>query len=657
MKISILTRLSAVMLCVAVLGVAASVFWGLQKLKEPYLLTTYYFETTEKISVKTRHLIDVYLGSGDAQALSMAASFIDTDLRSSVEALPIELQEALSPSIDALKESLEVDLRAAGKLAQNPQTLLLQNERELYASLDSLKDYMSEAGAAVDGDLLRSYRRIRDQLVQLVSLRALVRSEYFSTFNPSFLESLETYNQDISVLTGELKALPLLGVQAEEEVDEFAVLMGLEPDVEKTEEVDKGEEIISEINYLASRYSLELDNTLEMVAQGNAAKSKVAALIVTLENEAQKGKTYIDEMRKDVQSQVILGVVAFLGLLILVGSASVLLQFAVLRGIRNVANYILMMSSGDFSTSLTQKSAFQELLLLSDSANKMQGYLKKLVQEIRGEVAVVQQVSQQMDQLAAENEATSHQQSQEIGEVSSSMDIQLSAFEGVAESAQSGFDAATAGRAAVQHSTEMMGQLESSITELADEVSDGVKMITNLQEDSQNIESVLNVIMTIADQTNLLALNAAIEAARAGDHGRGFAVVADEVRQLARRTSESTTEIHGIIEGLKSSSGSVAAAMLAQQQKAEKSVEHSQSAVERLQEVVTAIEKINAVNNQIASSTDDQVNSVQGVQQGLHRLQNSAEEASTRMQAAREQSEQLATISSSLNQLVARYKI
>jgi methyl-accepting chemotaxis protein len=110
-----------------------------------------------------------------------------------------------------------------------------------------------------------------------------------------------------------------------------------------------------------------------------------------------------------------------------------------------------------------------------------------------------------------------------------------------------------------------MDQLEQSIGEIsrsaalaADVAGQAVESaraaeatVARLEQASDEIGGITNLITSIAEQTNLLALNATIEAARAGEAGRGFAVVAGEVKELAKATAGATESISSKVEAIR----------------------------------------------------------------------------------------------------------
>jgi methyl-accepting chemotaxis protein len=71
------------------------------------------------------------------------------------------------------------------------------------------------------------------------------------------------------------------------------------------------------------------------------------------------------------------------------------------------------------------------------------------------------------------------------------------------------------------------------------------------------MNGIVEIIQNIAGQINLLALNATIESARAGEAGKGFAVVATEVKNLANQVATATSQIAGEIGNIQSVSDDV----------------------------------------------------------------------------------------------------
>jgi methyl-accepting chemotaxis protein len=214
-------------------------------------------------------------------------------------------------------------------------------------------------------------------------------------------------------------------------------------------------------------------------------------------------------------------------------------------------------------------------------------------------IAAASQLSTTSNQAAAgaqEQSATTAGMASSIEEMSASIDAVGERAQEAKAISEYSSDQSDAGGKVVHSAADEMRLV-------ADAVNASAQSIRDLENYSQEISAIVNVIREIADQTNLLALNAAIEAARAGEQGRGFAVVADEVRKLAERTGQSTQQISAMI-------GKVQAGT-------RKAVEEMGAGVERVNQGVTLAHQAGDSITGIQNSEARIIASVEGIADAL----------------------------------------
>jgi methyl-accepting chemotaxis protein len=393
-----------------------------------------------------------------------------------------------------------------------------------------------------------------------------------------------------------------------------------------------------------------------MMSAFDEAASKLAKMVddfvVSASTRADDALTRQKQMSETALTQIwVSGVTVTVFVLILFFSMS-----GALRVLPEIVNQLHLLADGDLT--VTNKiNRSDEIGDLAITLNKMRDSLQKMIARISGMSDRLTDSSSELQLVVNKADATTAQQRSETDQVATAMNEMTAAVHEVASNISHAANAAKESNDETRNGQQVVGQTVARIQELAKNIEAAADTIRQLEQDSQKITAVLDVIKGVAEQTNLLALNAAIEAARAGEQGRGFAVVADEVRTLASRTQRSTEEINKMIAGLLSGTRAAVTVMTTSREHVRSVVDQAAKANASLNNIAEAVARIHDMSAQIASSSEEQGAVAEEINRNIVKIGGMTEDAAEVSKYVASTIQDLAGLAMNLRQICAQFKI
>ena len=653
MRLKLLTNLNTALLVAVCLALGATLWWSQHALERPFLLMERYVNLSQQFQNQVARNIEDYLASGDALRLNDATTALDT-LKTELGPLPPALASALRPSLESLSAYSNSELLAAGKLAGDPQALLIQAERELGATLEQLAQYASQSSAPAAQDYLSPLVEASQHVAKL----SLSREKLVSSGRSELASDVERELTTLQAQAHTLDALPLLGVRAKSASasDDFAALMGLESQQSGQAE-DAAVSLKRELNNLLNRYPGELKRTQTQIEQRTQLAAATHVKLDAVQQAIAGLEPVVRAEHGQIQQEVRLIQAVMIALILLIALLIDTLQRKLAKVLTHLAPMLGTWAQGDFSRDIQLGNTNRELHDIQASLNRLRTYLVNLVGTLRVNAEQVAGSSQALAELSNGLHSGAERQAGDTAQIRDALGELEATISQVAGDASQAADASRSAGLAVAQGQRVIGQSLTGLHALVGEVQGNAQMIEQLAEESATIGGVLTVIRSIADQTNLLALNAAIEAARAGEMGRGFAVVAEEVRTLAQRTAGATGEIQTLIGGLQAAARQSVEGMRAQVVHAQATAQQAQAADGALDEIVEAIATIADTAVRIADVTAQQSGAVSEIRDHSERIHQLGDDNLQRIGQGRDQGERLLVLGGELNAAVQAFRV
>ncbi|WP_239075351.1 methyl-accepting chemotaxis protein [Planosporangium flavigriseum] len=415
-------------------------------------------------------------------------------------------------------------------------------------------------------------------------------------------------------------------------------------------------ELVRQLRTAWTQYEKEInEQMLPASRRGDKAaveriRDTVTAPLATKADEAIK--KIIDNQRADAQqtladaessynsARTLIVVLLVAGVLLALGFG-VLVARSIVSAVAKVANVAAGLAVGDLTRSagVTSRDEVGQMAAALDSATAT---LRETVQKVGGSSEALAGASEELSAASQQIAAGAEETAVQAGAVSA-------AAEQVSRNVQTV-------SAASEEMSSSIREIAGSAAEAAQVAESAVAVaqsangiVSQLGQSSVEIGNVIKVITSIAEQTNLLALNATIEAARAGEAGKGFAVVASEVKDLAQETAKATEDISRRIDAIQSDTEAAVQAIAQITEVIEKISNHSTT-------IASAVEEQTATTGEIGRNVTEAATGSTEIASNITGVASAAQTTTTAVADSQRSAQELARMSTELQQLVGQFR-
>ena len=366
---------------------------------------------------------------------------------------------------------------------------------------------------------------------------------------------------------------------------------------------------------------------------------------------------YVDDVNAVFRQQALLFSIMVVITLAILSVISWLINSSILRQLGGEPAYAVEVVRHIAEGDLVRPVEYSSPDSLLAAMQTMQQKLANIFGDINGMASRLSSGAEHVSVAARETSVAAHNQAQSTSASAASIEQMTVSISEVSEIATQTEANSSQTAALAEEGAGLVKNAAQEIELISRTVATSSEQIQLLQQRSQEIGGIANVIKEIADQTNLLALNAAIEAARAGEQGRGFAVVADEVRKLAERTAKATTEIAQMIDSIQEETQTAVQAMATAAPQVDKGLELATQATAMLDEIHRqALDSLGKVRD-VALATTEQATTATDIAKHVEHIASMAEETNATMQNNAAEAEQLEGLADQLRQTVSYFRV